>query len=725
MQKEQGLNPKTNMAGQKPVNESKVWTICLLQALATVFLYALNIIYYNKDILILFSVFTFLSALSYLYYYFTRHYKSWSVIAILLVCFDFGFYVFNGGNQGAGILWLLVLPFLAIYLMGYKQGTLISIVNLLVLMFLVGLAFLSKVNMPYTPTFMIVFFIVNATILFLLYKIDKDRSRIQEDFDRIENLFTHATDLLFIGSTNGHFLTVNPACINVMGWSVEEWYGKHFMEFVHPADSKMTQDEFEQLIEKRGKSFIKMENRFQCKDGSYKWLSWRAEFDANKKLVYAIARDITAKKQQEQLYQDQSLLQSIIVDVSSDFLHSTPENVDAIIKALLQRVALFIGYERAYLIRIDREASTTTNYYEWNNETGIHAGAGTSAWFDVSEHTTLASYLNERDLLYIGNTEAFNEQASWLKEKCRRRGIASLFLLSLADNDRNMVMLGFDTTVQAKELPGQIVALLKVLGHLMYDVLLKNDVDVSLKESAEKLDDLNKTKDKLFSIIAHDLRSPLSTIIGFSELMTDDSIEYTVDTMREYAKLMNQVAMNTFDLLENLLDWSRLQRGLLKPEPSEVSVFDVIQSAIGPYEHKAQTRGLQVIIRVEDGLKVEVDKRMLETIIRNLYTNALKFTPPGGTVTIEAGKSADDCMLLCVSDSGIGIPESLSSILFTANEEKNRQGLGGERSSGIGLMLCKEFIEMLNGTISVQTIENKGSTFCINLPFGVSATTTL
>lgn len=296
-------------------------------------------------------------------------------------------------------------------------------------------------------------------------------------------------------------------------------------------------------------------------------------------------------------------------------------------------------------------------------------------------------------------------------------------MLPLVENGQNVALLGFDTTGQAKELTEELRELLKVLGHLMYEVLLKNDVDLSLRESAGKLDGLNKTKDKLFSIIAHDLRSPLSTIIGFTELMTDETSGYSVKTMQEYAKLMNQVALNTFDLLENLLDWSRLQRGLLKPEPMEILVDDLVMGAIGPYEHKAKTRNLLVNIQVESELKVEVDKRMMETIIRNLYTNALKFTPQGGVITIKAQKTRDCRLLLCVSDSGIGIPESLLPVLFTASEEKNRQGLAGERSSGLGLMLCKEFIELHHGVINVETAENKGSTFCINLPCQFSATT--
>lgn len=707
---------------QEQLNDKKVWFIARLQAIMTVLMYAMNVVYFNNVVLLIFTAFTLLCGLNYLYYYLTRRYEHWSAIAMVLVSLDFGYYVFSGGNQGAGILWTLVFPFFAIYLRGYKQGAVISILNLLALLAMVVIVHLLKVPVSYSTTFLFVFFLVNASMLVILYQLDKERSLIQEDYDRIENLFTHATDLLFIGNAKGYFLTVNPACTEVLGWSKEEWINKQYMEFVHPDDRGWVQMETEALILENKPAFITMENRFQCKDGSYKWLSWRTAYDPYKKLVYAIARDITEKKERDERLRDQTQLQSIIVEVSADFLNSTPENVDAKIKTLIQRVAEFIGFDRGYLIRLNRDVSTTTDYYEWNNRSGILSTSEVYQQYNLSKHASLRSFLMGFDLLYVRKMDEFEDNSNWLKDVCLRNRIESLFLLPLVENGQNVALLGFDTTGQAKELTEEHIELMKVLGHLMYEVLLKNDVDLSLRETAGKLDDLNHTKDKLFSIIAHDLRSPLSTIIGFTELMTDETSDYSIKTMQDYSKLMNQVALNTFDLLENLLDWSRLQRGLLRPEPMEIVVDDLVRGAIGPYEHKAKTRNLLVNIQVESELKVRVDKRMLETVIRNLYTNALKFTPQGGVITIKAEKTRDSRLSLCVSDSGIGIPESLLPMLFTVSEDKNRQGLAGERSSGLGLMLCKEFIELLNGTINVQTAENKGSTFCINLPCKFNAT---
>lgn len=706
----------------RQLEDRKVWFVARLQLIITVLLYVMNILYFNKIILIVFTAFTLLSVLSYLYYYLTRKYDVWSAFALVLVSLDFGYYLFNGGNQGAGILWTLVYPFFAMYLIGYKRGTLVSILYLAALLAMVMTSYFLGYTLPYSKTFLFVFFTVNASVLTLLCKLDKDRSSIQEDYDRIENLFIHASDLLFISNVRGFFLTVNPACTDVMGWSKDEWHQRHYMDFVFPEDKDSTRRHIKELFEQGKPAFITMENRFQCKDGSYKWLAWRTAYDPKKKLVYAIARDVSETKKKAQLLSDQNRLKTIIVDFSSDFLNSTPENVEGKINSLLQRVGEFLRFERAYFIRLNKGVTATTDYYEWNSRGGILSTSDAYQRYDLSTRPNLQSFLKTFELLNVRKMDEFEDPSGWLKNMCLRYRVESLFLLPLMENGQNVALLGFDTSEKGKAFTEEFVELMKVLGHLIYEVLLKNDVDLFLRETANKLDDLNKTKDKLFSIIAHDLRSPLSTIIGFTEMMSDQTSGYSLSTMQDYAKLMNQVALNTFDLLENLLDWSRLQRGILKPEPTRLLVETLVNEAIKSYEHKAVSRNLLVNIRVEPGLTVEADKRMLETILRNLYTNALKFTPVGGVITINAEQTRDNRLLLCVSDSGIGIPESILPLLFTASEDKNRQGLGGERSSGLGLMLCKEFIELHHGSIQVDSVEQKCSTFCINLPLAFNAT---
>jgi len=699
----------------RQLEEKKVWYIARVQAIVTVLLYVMNLVYFNAVVLAVFTIFTFFCGLAYLYYYFTKRYKHWSVLFLVLISSDFGYYVFSGGNQGAGILWSLVLPFLAMYLRGYKVGSFFSIIYLSVLLVAIVIAYVIELALPYSNTFLFVFFLVNSSLLILLYKIEKGRTLIQEDYNRIENLFIHATDLLFIGTIKGNFLTVNPSCTDILGWSKDEWLDKPYLEFVHPDDIERSRVKIQEFSYSKGTTYSILENRFMCKDGSYKWLSWRTVYDSDKKLVYAIARDITEKKEQEESLDERAGLQSIIVELSAEFINSTPENLEEKIKELLQRVGQFLGYDRAYLIRMNKDVNPTIGVVEWNKE-GCTSLNDMLHQFNLFGHPMLQSFMMMLDVLYVPKIEEYIDEPTWLKEMSLQQQIQSIFLLPLVRNGQNVAVIGFDTIGHAKEISAELIELVKVLTQLITEVLMKNEVDLHLRDAAIKLDDLNKTKDKLFSIIAHDLRSPLSTIIGFSEIMTDEEEPFSVPILQGYAKLLNHVALSTFDLLENLLDWSRLQRGMLKPERTKVLVEELVQEAIGPFADKAESKNIWVTIQMEPGLKIDVDKRMMETVIRNLFTNALKFTPEGGTITLKAERARDNKLSLCVSDSGIGIPKSMLPLLFTANEVKNRQGLGGEHSSGLGLMLCKEFIDLHQGSIHVETTENKGSTFCINLP---------
>ncbi len=694
--------------------ERKVGFILRLQLILTVLICGINLLNFNGPILAFFSVFTVLTGIDYLYFFRTKRYNHWSNGFIFLVSIDFGYYVFSGGNQGAGILWSLVMPFLAMYLKGYKKGLVIGFIYLSALMAMVVIMFVLNVSMPYSNSFLFVFFFVNAAMLALLYKIEKGRSLIQEDYDRIENLFLHATDLLFIGNTNGFFLTVNPSCTDLLGWSRDELVKRNYLEFVHPDDREMTEAGNLNVFNTNSTGYNVLVNRFMCKDGTYKWLSWRTVVDTDRSLVYAVARDITERIRREELMLARTNLQSLIVEVSAEFINSSPESIESKMTELLCRIGHYLGYDRAYLVRLNTDMAST-GLFEWCRE---GAQSLRSVFNDVDEDrlSIIRTFLMKHEQVYMPTMSESDGELLQLGKGLHKQEVKSVFLLPLINKEQKIALLGFDSFSKTVELNADFIELLKVLAHLLTEMLLKNEVDLSLREAAHTLDNLNRTKDKLFSIIAHDLRSPFSTIIGFTDMMKDSSEEISLDGMRRYSGLLNQLALSTFDLLENLLDWSRLQQGFLEPNRLPVYVEELVLTAIGPYAQKAASKRLLVNNIIEPGLMVTVDRRMMETVIRNIYTNALKFTPDGGVITVKAEKTQEDCLLLSISDSGIGIPDDMVPMLFTVKEEKNRPGLGGERSTGLGLMLCKEFVELHQGCIKLHTSETKGSIFCIYLP---------
>jgi PAS domain S-box-containing protein len=255
---------------------------------------------------------------------------------------------------------------------------------------------------------------------------------------------------------------------------------------------------------------------------------------------------------------------------------------------------------------------------------------------------------------------------------------------------------------------------LEVFG-VSRDISERKRMEQEIRDSETKLRELNFTKDKLFSIIAHDLRSPFTSLLGLTELMLESDMQFTLHEMREMAGTLNKTAHATYNLLENLLEWSRLQRGMIKPEPQFVMLSQMIRAVKEVFDEQWTNKELIIHEDIPAKLLVYVDEKMMETVFRNLLSNAIKFSNRGGDVYIAARKSERNTVVVSFRDHGIGIPQSLIPILFEVDETKSRKGTEGERSTGLGLMLCKEFVELNSGLIWVESAENEGSEFFVEM----------
>jgi len=244
-------------------------------------------------------------------------------------------------------------------------------------------------------------------------------------------------------------------------------------------------------------------------------------------------------------------------------------------------------------------------------------------------------------------------------------------------------------------------------------IILENNKKI--EEDNKKLKELNATKDKILSIIGHDLRNPLGAIMGFSDLISEKCKNKDFEPVEEYTQIINQAAEQSFELLNNLLYWSKSQTNRIKYKKSHIDfnvftldIFKLIQANL-----KAKQIKIQKII--EPNFRFVADKLLLEIIMRNLLSNAIKYTKPNGSIILIAFKT-DTEIKIQIKDTGIGIsPENIEKILNSENGTSTL-GTNQEKGTGLGLLLCREFTEIQNGKLSIQSIENQGSTFTVSLP---------
>jgi len=199
-------------------------------------------------------------------------------------------------------------------------------------------------------------------------------------------------------------------------------------------------------------------------------------------------------------------------------------------------------------------------------------------------------------------------------------------------------------------------------------------------------------------------------------MMTEEASRFSVQEFANFGKEMHKTVDNLFNLLKNLLEWAQMQKGSMSFQPKDISLSDLIGENVLVLKERGNQKAIKIINNVLSPLQVYADSQMVNSILLNLISNAVKFTNRNGIVTISAKKTQDQMVEISIKDSGIGMPKSLVERLFKVGEKIRSIGTDGELSTGLGLLLCKEFVEKNGGKIWVVSEEGKGTILCFNLP---------
>lgn len=251
--------------------------------------------------------------------------------------------------------------------------------------------------------------------------------------------------------------------------------------------------------------------------------------------------------------------------------------------------------------------------------------------------------------------------------------------------------------------------------YVAHDNTLKRQAEEHLRQSEQKLKELNATKDKFFSIIAHDLRGPFSGFMGITDELKTNIDDLDKEEIRELAGIINSSAKSTYELLTNLLEWSGLQTGRIEYLPSEVRLSVEIEKINRLFASAASLKSISITSEVDPDIIAMADRNMLNAVLRNLVSNAIKFTQDGGKILLSSDIK-DDFVELSVADSGIGMSEENMKKVFRIDSGFTTKGTNGEKGSGLGLVLCKELVEKHNGHIKISSTPSVGTTITFSLP---------
>ena len=265
-----------------------------------------------------------------------------------------------------------------------------------------------------------------------------------------------------------------------------------------------------------------------------------------------------------------------------------------------------------------------------------------------------------------------------------------------------------------------LFAIIAVLIYYLYQTKRKSNVALTetnfqISEKNKALEELNATKDKFFSIISHDLRGPLNSLTSFSSLLINHTAHLSKEEIQMLAKDLDKSVKGLFGLLENLLDWSRSQSGNIEIKPEVLDAKDLIIQNKQLLSKTAEIKNISIVTPENIEVAIMADRNSVNTVIRNLISNAIKFTPIDGQIRIEARESSN-MVMISIEDNGVGMSGEVLDKLFRIDKKHSTKGTANEKGTGLGLILCKEFVEKNGGAIAVESIENKGTIFTVTLP---------
>ena len=439
---------------------------------------------------------------------------------------------------------------------------------------------------------------------------------------------------------------------------------------MHPDDMDEVNRIIAKVLSDTTVNNYQLEYRFKHKDGQYRWFQDRftvvRDMNLQPAAMIGSVGDITDRKNAEEALLKEKLLLRTIID-------NIPDSIYCMDLACRKTLANL----------------TDLRYMGVKSEAEV---LGKDDFAFYPKEFAEAFFALDQSVIQTGKP-LLNCEESLIDENGLKRYLLSSKLPMLDKDGRIIGLLGIGRDITERK---------------------KAEEEVKLKN--EELQKLNTAKDKFFSIIAHDLRSPFNGFLGLSQILVEELPTLAPEEIQMIAVSMQNSATTLYRLLENLLEWAKMQQGLITFKPEILPLKPLIDHCLAIKQLKAQSKEIEIINHIPDEIEVYADSNMLQTIIRNLVSNSVKFTNKGGEIIVSAKTKKDNIVEINIKDNGIGMSREMIEGLFHLEVNTSRKGTEGETSTGLGLIICKDFVEKHGGKLRVKSEEGKGSTFYFTIP---------
>ena len=492
------------------------------------------------------------------------------------------------------------------------------------------------------------------------------RRTVYQNEKHLNLLFNNDAIGIAIGKPDGGFYKINQKFVDIVGFTLHELKNFNLINLIHPDDQQEVLELFEKTKNTKGKKYS-FKKRVRQRNGNTLWVRSHINFqwstDKQLEMIVVFLEDISSQKKTEDALRENEKKYRFIAEKASDIIYSIS----------LDRKITFYNRAAERIFEVPVEELAKNEY--------SHLILPKDKEFAKKMH---------QERLAGKKSPIFRHAFKTPKGKIVHLEFS---VNPLFDDDNNVIgSLGI-----ARDITDRVKA------------------EEKITEKNNQLQELVKTKDKLLSIIAHDLRDPFNTLIGFSDILLEQYYELKEKEILKYLQQINSASNNGFNLLTNLLDWSKTQSEKIKIVPKEINLNKIIQSVVFNLKNTASVKNIKINFNPSLNTFATIDENMLRTVLRNLLSNAIKFSYKNSEIHITTIENKNE-FILSIKDSGTGIKKDEIEQIFNKELDFTKPGTEYEKGTGLGLIICKEFIQQWGGTLNIDSAIGKGSTLSFSIP---------